>query len=651
MARLTSSNNVMSGWLDEQNLLSRRLASTIEEHTAHITNLMKFEKAWRQQMDDHWKRLEEIEEMVKRTAATIHSTNDAIAETARQNERLVAQLTGVRANAETAATTARSDITDLRARLIPELRKASASLLNEATSLQATLSMLNSKNTIGINPPGPPTPSTGNTAPIPLTGDTVDNKTHDTPPPPRASGVSIPPTDASPCFNSSWYHNARHPCFNNPATTGTTFNATNQALGIQHPDRLHVDTPTYAHEPPFMGGQIMSPRSTDKERQARLLKLSCHDVAGLACNEYHSGPAGINELTLKFIHACGYQTFPMEDADDVLSCYSHIQLLHKKVRQAWFNPPTLQSGPSVDRILEKGLTVLPKLRETSAKETVAFYECLQQVSAAYLIPLMPFDAICIKNNYEGLFPPGLGTETYAECSAAILEILPRLLPITNTEILATVSSVSNASRNGYDLLWRILELSVPGFDPTVLISQPQWTRDSTILDFCQGHLLYFCLQAKKGVFFTSRDRTNIFLQAVASSEYADVVTTIQTSVDTYCHPDDDGHLPDQFRLSEIAMLVHNNAKHRLREFHTPWIHRTSAPDETWADGYRTSAPDETWADGYNSDDPPYLVQGYCPQIHRMEQKGDRSPAGRVARFGSRTGDRQDRPPTQESFQG
>jgi hypothetical protein len=228
--------------------------------------------------------------------------------------------------------------------------------------------------------------------------------------------------------------------------------------------------PTYAHEPPLMGGQITSPRSTDKERQARLLKLSHHNVAGLACNEYHGGPTGINELTLKFIHACGYQTFPTEDADNVLPCYSHIQLLHKKVRQAWFNPHTLQSGPSVDRILEKGLTILPKLCETSAKETVVFYEHLQQVLAAYLIPLMPFDAVCIKNNCEGLFPPGLGTETYAECSAATLEILPRLLPTTNTEILEIVSSVSNASRNGYNLLWCILELSVPGFDPMVPIA-------------------------------------------------------------------------------------------------------------------------------------------------------------------------------------
>jgi hypothetical protein len=159
-----------------------------------------------------------------------------------------------------------------------------------------------------------------------------------------------------------------------------------------------------------MGGQITSPQSTDKECQACLLKISHHDIAGLACNDYHGGPTGVKELTLRFIHACGYQTLPTDDADNVLPCYGHIQLLHKKVRQAWFNPRTLQSGPSVDHILERGLTVLPKLQEMEAKDTVAFYEQLQQVLATSLILLMPFNAICLKNNYEGLFPPGLGTK-------------------------------------------------------------------------------------------------------------------------------------------------------------------------------------------------------------------------------------------------
>ena len=91
---------------------------------------------------------------------------------------------------------------------------------------------------------------------------------------------------------------------------------------------------------------------------------------------------------------------------------------------AWTNTRTQQSGPSVERILEKGLTVLPKLRGTSARETVSFYKSLQQVSTSYLMPIMPFDTICLANNYKGLFPPGLGTDVYCECCIALLEVLP-----------------------------------------------------------------------------------------------------------------------------------------------------------------------------------------------------------------------------------
>ncbi len=79
---------------------------------------------------------------MKKVDASISITNEAIAETVGQNECLTVQLTGVQANAENTATTARSDITDLRACLIPELRNASASLFTEVKSLQGTLSVL-----------------------------------------------------------------------------------------------------------------------------------------------------------------------------------------------------------------------------------------------------------------------------------------------------------------------------------------------------------------------------------------------------------------------------------------------------------------------------------------------------------------------------
>jgi hypothetical protein len=67
-----------------------------------------------------------------------------------------------------------------------------------------------------------------------------------------------------------------------------------------------------------------------------------------------------------------------------------------------------------------------------------------------------------------------------------------------------------------------------------------------LLEFGRRHELYFRLQAKRKVYFSSRHRTGIFLWAVASSEYADTVTNIQSNIDAYRNPDDDNFLPQYF---------------------------------------------------------------------------------------------------------
>jgi hypothetical protein len=231
--------------------------------------------------------------------------------------------------------------------------------------------------------------------------------------------------------------------------------------------------------------------------------------------------------------------------------------------------------------MEKGLALIPKLSDRMAKDTVAFYERLPQVSRAYLIPLMPFDSVCLANNYEGLFPPGLGTSAYAECAIAVMELLICVLPEHDPEINATISAVCNSSRNGYNLLWRVLALYVPGFDPTIPIAQPVWRKDSEVLDFSQSHLLYFRLQAKKGIYYMPRDRWNIFLCAVAPSNYADVVTNLQTMVNAFHHPDIDNNLPDNLRVNGIAMMIHNNAKHRVRDVAQARVYRMTASDFHW----------------------------------------------------------------------
>ena len=602
------------------------LSARMVEQQSHLENLLGFEEARRQQMDDHVKQMLDLADLI----AEVKSNTSV------QTQRVAAQLDGLRTIVDSHNTTTKSDIIDLRGRIVPELREqhnaisanvkrledrlesSDATTLRTVNDIESRLTAYRAEFVEYTKIPIDPT--------TPIRATTADRVIDSTDNPPLTRNPLFPNVDpGSFCTTSSW----------TVPPVSPHLDRTNATL---RPHPIDTSDPT-DEAAPLLGGRITSPRATDKERQARKLHISRHDIAGLATPAYHGGHLGVPELSLSFIHACGYRSFSPEIEDDVLPCYGAIQLLHRKIKMAWTNPRTLQSGPSVERILEKGITVLPKLRGTTAREAVAFYECFQQVATSYLLPIMPFDTVCLENNYEGLFPPGLGTDAYCECSIAMLEVLPRLIPVGDYEIGAKLSSVRNSSRNGYDLLWRLLELFVPGFDPTIPIAQPTWSSDSSILDFCQGHMLYFRLQAKKNMFFSSRDRTTIFLRAVTPSEYADVVTSLQTSVDAYRHPDNDGILPDHLRLDGIATLIHNNAKHRVRDLHSPRIHRVAGMDTTW--------------DASEDDELPFChVQGFSPRAFRTDgyrpsdnarPRGDdnhRSRGGSDGRYGIR----QARPP-------
>jgi hypothetical protein len=208
--------------------------------------------------------------------------------------------------------------------------------------------------------------------------------------------------------------------------------------------------------------------------------MSLFDIAGLTSPKYHGEMDGVFKLSILFIHACGYQPFSPETSNDILLCYRDIQQAHKKVLQGWFNPRTHLCGPSVERILKRGLLVIPKLDSLTAAEAVTFYNKLQELSAVYLILLMLFDAIRLEFNFEGFFIPGLGIDRYTDCASALMKILPHLLPPSNLEVQAKILAMHSKSKNGYDLFWCILELVVPGFDPTIPIKQPRWTRDTYI---------------------------------------------------------------------------------------------------------------------------------------------------------------------------
>jgi hypothetical protein len=156
-----------------------------------------------------------------------------------------------------------------------------------------------------------------------------------------------------------------------------------------------------------------------------------------------------------------------------------------------------------------------------------------------------------------------------------MDVLPRLLPQKESEVESAIFSVSVKSNNGFDLLWRISELAVLGFKSMNPVQVPTWTPHSDILSFSCDHLLYFWLQSKHNMFFSSRMQTNIFLCNIQQSEYADVVTTLQSHVNAYLVDDDEGYLPANLCINGIATAIHSNALSRVRDVGQPWVRRVA----------------------------------------------------------------------------
>jgi hypothetical protein len=219
-------------------------------------------------------------------------------------------------------------------------------------------------------------------------------------------------------------------------------------------DTAHADAP---------GGRIKTPRSLDPAWRARTMKTNRFDLAGLADTGYHIGDDGGALLNEMIISNCGYQSFHVDHPEDVLLCFQEIVNLHRLVVQTWTNTRTHFSGPVVEYIIEKALPVFPCLLDLDVSGTVKFYDGLQKILMRYLLPLMPFDSILLVFGYEGLCPPGLGTTRYSAIASAWMDVLPRLLPLKESEVESAIFSVGVDSNNGFDLMWRILELAVPGF--------------------------------------------------------------------------------------------------------------------------------------------------------------------------------------------
>jgi hypothetical protein len=118
-----------------------------------------------------------------------------------------------------------------------------------------------------------------------------------------------------------------------------------------------------------LGGHIVSPRNTDRRRQALAEKTSPLDVAQLGNACYHSGTKGYEPITMPIVYCCGYTEI---NSNFVILSYNYITHLHDYVLENWEHPRGYFKGPQLERILEKGLQSFPCLVLFDVESTVDF---------------------------------------------------------------------------------------------------------------------------------------------------------------------------------------------------------------------------------------------------------------------------------------
>jgi hypothetical protein len=183
----------------------------------------------------------------------IQQVGERITTTINQNLLLDAQMKGICATIEMAAMAVHTDITNLHGRIIPDLCSAlaslkrevldlhnlSVSLKSEVLELQEQVSTMKGTFTSASQAHPPPAlewettlPSPPDEQPRPLDeaparSDITDGNS----PPSRWGPTNYHPADnalppgpsnarnsrSSHCFDTSWYHNDRNPCFDNPS--------------------------------------------------------------------------------------------------------------------------------------------------------------------------------------------------------------------------------------------------------------------------------------------------------------------------------------------------------------------------------------------------------------------------------------------------
>ena len=170
--------------------------------------------------------------------------------------------------------------------------------------------------------------------------------------------------------------------------------------------------------------------------------------------------------------------------------------------------------------------------------------------------LTPFDAIQFQRGCMGLCIPGLGTDRYEDMASALCTVLSITLEDAPPGVKMMMRSVER-HRDGYDIMWRLLGMFVPGFDATKTNDRPLWSDSKgDAIDFADAYHLFFRLSSKANHNHTPRVQSKLYLEGITDPILQSIVNPLLIAVDTAepylgCPTD----LPPSLLIPELALTI------------------------------------------------------------------------------------------------
>ena len=331
-----------------------------------------------------------------------------------------------------------------------------------------------------------------------------------------------------------------------------------------------------------ISGAITTPRHMTVTQKAEQLQCNPVDIAKLATNEYHGGSWGFNELTTEDIRSFGLMVL------DQGVCERDIVNRHEMGMTNWFERNG-KHGPQEKSILDNDH--IPFLEENySNAMLVEWWDEMCKILAQHeKIYLLQFDAINPDKGYEGLVVPGLGIERYTKMAEVLMETIFNFLPNTG-EFERLKTRVEGESKNGFDALYRVLQLTLPGFSELMTEDKPVWDEENGTIDkYHKDWQMYSRIQSKDKKRFGHRAMALHFLNGIKAGEYDNMVSNLRSSIDLFTMDRVPSEVPDESKSAylptalRISALCDQLTKSGSRQAESGW--KTSyRPSVKRADG-------------------------------------------------------------------